>query len=429
MRLSKIIGVVVVLTVGLIGCASKEKTEEKEVVIWHWMNDRKDAFDELSRKYTLHTGIPVKFKLFFPPDIYSQKVIAAARAGNLPEIFGILGEKQSLGSFIKAGHILDLSPYMKENSAEWENRFYPQTLQTTEFKKKNSYDVPPGLYGVPIDTTLMQFVYNKNLFNQAGLDSNNPPQTFEEFVSYAQTIKNKLGVDGFICGWGEGWLLNCLSTEWAINIMGEEKFIRTIEGKIPYTDAGWIRVFSLFGALRAADVLSADITTMINKEAEDLFSKEKAAMAFNGSWSVNVYKQLAPDLDYAFFSLPRASNTAFKVWGGAGSSFMVNAKSANKNEAVKFLKWLTAEEQQKALIKETNNLPSIKNCEQDLPPILSSIMHNLDRITHPNIWPYNEDSRVLEVMNKNLQQIVMGIKTPQEAAQEIQEIKLRVLKK
>ena len=95
------------------GCAPKGPPEKK-ITAWHWMNDRKDAFEVLAEEYQELTGIPVKFKLFFPPDIYAQKVIAAARAGNLPEVFGILGEKKMLASFINAGHILDLSSYMKE---------------------------------------------------------------------------------------------------------------------------------------------------------------------------------------------------------------------------------------------------------------------------------------------------------------------------
>ncbi|UCD15771.1 MAG: extracellular solute-binding protein [Candidatus Omnitrophota bacterium] len=426
MHLSKVVWCFIVIIALISGCAPRQDTDEKKIVIWHWMNDRKSAFEELAKRYTSQTNIPVKFKLFFPPDIYSQKVIAAARAGSLPEIFGILGEKKSLSSFIKAGHILDLTPVMKENANEWKDSFYPQTLQTTVFEKGNFYDVKPGIYGVPIDTTLMQFVYNRELFKRAGLDPDKPPQTFDEFITYAQTIKDKLGVDGFICGWGEGWLLNCLATEWAINIMDEQRFIQTLEGKIPYTDEKWIQVFSLFEKIKDSGILAADITTMINKEAEDAFSKGKAAFSFNGSWSVNVYKQLSPELDYAFFSLPKAANASFKIWGGAGSSFMVKAKSSNKDEAIKFLKWLTARKQQKFLIKNTNNLAAIKGCEQDLPPILSPLTDNLDRLTHPNIWPYNEDSRVIEVMNKGLQQTVMGVKTPQEVAQEVQQIKQRV---
>jgi hypothetical protein len=50
-------------------------------------------------------------------------------------------------------------------------------------------------------------------------------------------------------------------------------------------------------------------------------------------------------------------------------------------------------------------------------------------LTHPNVWPDNEDSQVIEVMNQGLQQIVMGIKTPEQLAKEIEEKKQRVLRK
>jgi ABC-type glycerol-3-phosphate transport system substrate-binding protein len=407
----------------LIGCAKPPK--EKKIVIWHWMIDRQPAFEELAQRYQATTGIEVEFKLFFPPDIYSQKVIAAARAGNLPDIFGILGEKKTLGSFIKAGHILNLTPYMKKGG--WQDRFYPQTLKIVIFGEGNSYKVEPGIYGVPIDTTVMQFVYNKSLLKEAGLDPSNYPRTFQDFINYAKKAKEVLGVDGFICGWGEGWLLNALATEWAINLMGEDKFLKTIEGKVPYTDKEWVELFSLFAILKDSGILASNIATITNKEAEDAFSRGKAVFSFNGSWSINVYKQLAPELEYAFFSLPAVSDKfPIKIWGGAGSSFMINAKSPFREEAVNFLEWLTQKEQQLFLIKETNNLPAIKNCEGDLPPILSSLVGNLDILTHPDTWPCNEDSRVIEVINRGLQQIVMGIKSPQEVAQEIQRTKERV---
>jgi raffinose/stachyose/melibiose transport system substrate-binding protein len=168
---------------------------------------------------------------------------------------------------------------------------------------------------------------------------------------------------------------------------------------------------------------------MINKESEDAFSKGNAAFSFNGSWAVNVYKQLGPDLNYTFFSLPQVSSQPAKVWGGAGSSFMINAHSPNAKIAIEFLKWLTSKEQQEFLIRETNNLPAIKGCEDTLSPTLKSLLPALSMLTHPNVWPDNEDSQVIEVMNQGLQQIVMGIKTPEQLAKEIEEKKQRVLRK
>ncbi|MEI8350269.1 MAG: sugar ABC transporter substrate-binding protein [Candidatus Omnitrophota bacterium] len=426
LRLVKILTVILLLASG---CA-QQKSTSKKIVIWHWMNDRKPAFETLSKQYKEKTGIDVEFKLFFPPDIYSQKVIAAARAGNLPEIFGILGEKRTVGSFVKAGYILDLTPYMEAGNNAWKDSFYNQALEVTIFKPGNTYGVTPGIYGVPIDTTLIEFIYNKKLFSDAGIDPNQPPKTLAEFIAYAKKIKASQKVNGFVCGWGEGWLLDCLATEWAINLMGEEKFFKTIQGTVPYTDKDWITVFSLFAELRDAGILSPNITTMINKEAEDQFSKGQAAFSFNGSWTVNVYKQLGPDLNYGFFPLPKISEKfPAKIWGGAGAAFIVNSHSPNKEEAVKLLQWLTEKPQQEFLIKETNNLPAIRNCDENIPTVLKPLLKDLTILTHPNIWPYNEDSRVIEVIDKGLQQIVMGIKTPEEVAHEIQAVKKRVLAK
>ena len=417
----------------LTGCGAQKPKEDK-LVIWHWMTDRKDAFSELAQKYTQESGLKVEFKLFFPPKIYSQKVIAAARAKTLPDIFGILGERETLSAFIKAGYILNLSPYMKEEVdqeaeelVKWQDTFYPQTLRIVTFDENNTYGVGAGIYGVPIDTAIMQFIYNKTLFKEAGLDPEKSPETVDEFITLAQDIKEKTGTAGFICGWGEGWLINALATEWAINSMGEDKFLKTLEGKIPYTDPAWINVFSLFAKLKDSGILASNIATMTNKEAEAAFAEGKAAFSFNGSWSVNAYKQLSKSLDYAFFSLPKASGDhPIKVWGGAGSSFMVNPNSPKKDPAIKFLKWLSAKKQQEFLAKETNNLPAIKDVDQKLPPILKSLLGTFGSLTHPDIWPRNEDSRVIEIMNRGLQQIVMGLKTPEEVAREIQNKKEKV---
>jgi ABC-type glycerol-3-phosphate transport system substrate-binding protein len=409
--------------------SNPNKPVEKKVVVWHWMNDRQDALASLAKKYTLETGVPVEFKLFSPEDIYRQKVIAAARAGELPEVFGILGEKKTLASFITAGDISELTSYMEENNKEWENHFYRQALNVTIFSADNFYKVKPGIYGVPIDITLMQFVYNKKLFKDAGLNPDRAPATLDELVSMAKKIKEKTGADGFISGWGESWLLNSLAMEWAINIMGEEKFYQTIAGKVPYTDPDWIAVFSQFSKLKDSGILSSNITTIINKESESAFSTDKSAFSYTGSWSFNVYKQSSANLDYAFFGLPKVSDKfPSKIWGGAGSSFMVYDKSPNKAEAIKFLKWLTQVDQQKFLAKETNNLPAVKGCEAEIAPVLRPLLSDLNNLTHPNNWPANEDYRVTEVFNKGLQEIVMGLKSPEQLAKEVQEVKQRVFK-
>ncbi|MBZ0167204.1 MAG: extracellular solute-binding protein, partial [Candidatus Omnitrophica bacterium] len=126
---------------------------------------------------------------------------------------------------------------------------------------------------------------------------------------------------------------------------------------------------------------------------------------------------------------PIGTKFPMKIWGGAGSSFVVNAKTPNKAKAIAFLKWLSAEEQQAFLAKETRNLPANRKALSAIPEILSDFAKVMDNTTHPTVWKYNELPKVTEAFDKGLQSIVIGEKTPKQVAEEVQKIKEREMKK
>jgi raffinose/stachyose/melibiose transport system substrate-binding protein len=129
--------------------------------------------------------------------------------------------------------------------------------------------------------------------------------------------------------------------------------------------------------------------------------------------------------------LPPAASKQFPVsiWGGAGSSFMVNARSKNKEEAVKFLKWLTELDQQAYLAENTSNPPANKYALKRVSPIIAQFADDMERITHPNAWDISESPQVLETFNKGIQSIIIGEKSPEQVAQETQKIKQKVMAK
>ena len=102
---------------------------------------------------------------------------------------------------------------------------------------------------------------------------------------------------------------------------------------------------------------------------------------------------------------------------------MVNGTSPNKDKAIAFLKWLTAKDQQMLLAQETHNLPSNKEAASGVSEILGEFAKGMEESTHPNIWPLNEDSSVSEAFDRGLQAIIIGEKTPEQVAQEVQTAK------
>ena len=419
----------------LLGCGEKKEetalpaNKKITLTVWHWMTDRDSALQALAAQYEQLSAVKVNFELYAPSDAYSQKVRAAAQGNNLPDIFSVLGEKRDFSAYVKVGYIADLTSYLEADNQEWKKRFFSKALATNEFAEGNAYGVKAGIYGIPIDMMAIMMLYNKALFKELGLDPNKPPVHWEDFLEIGKKIK-EAKKQGLVSGWGEIWMIDCLANNFAINLMGKDKVLATIKGEVAYTDPDWIRVFTLFKEMQDAGLLYNGLVSMINKTAEQLFANGKAVFAFNGSWCVNVYQGMNPDLKYGVMLPPRVSDKfPGSIWGGAGSSFMVYDKSANKEEAVKFLRWLSDREQQIFLAQETRNLPSNKDAAGRISPVLAEFSRAIEYSTHPRIWGVSEFSQVIEAFDKGIQSIIIGEKTPEQVAQEVQKIKERELAK
>jgi ABC-type glycerol-3-phosphate transport system substrate-binding protein len=387
------------------------------------MTDREDAFQQLAEQYQKETGIQIKLELYAPSDAYASRVRAAAQTNTLPDIFGVLGESRDLASFINSGYVANLQEAMAAQGGTWQKQFFAKALATNSFQSGNQYQVPPGIYGIPIDVTNIQMLYNKDLFKQAGLNPEEPPQTWAELISDWHKLK-AAGIPGLVSGWGETWMIDCFANNYAFNILGEKKVLDTYRGQVPYTDPDWIRVLTIFDDLRKEDLLVSGVVTMVNKTAEQTFANGKAAFAFNGSWCVNVYKGMSPDLHFGALLPPALSpKNPMRIWGGAGSSFMVNAQSPQKEEAIKFLRWLTEPPQQLVLSKETLNLPANRQAVKDLPAVLASFASQMDATTHPSQWPVTEKPTITEALDKGIQSILVGEKTPSQVGAEVQKLK------
>ncbi len=423
--LKKVCLVIVVMCLALTGCG-KGQGDINAVTVWHWMTDRHNAFLELAERYYDETGIWIDFQ-FFSPSVYSQKIVAAAQARILPDIYGILDNKKVVADFIKAGFVANLRSDFEADDKAWEGVFFTKALEGNRFGRGNSYGVDEGIYGVPVDMMNIQLVYNKRLLAEAGVKK--VPETFNEFLAAADLLKAR-GITPFVSGWAELWLAGCFASNYAFNIMGEEKIMATFRGEVPYTDPDWVQVLGIFDTLSRRGVLAEGIVTKSNKLAEQDFALERAAFAFNGSWCINVYHGMNPNLSYGVMIPPPITlRHRLLIWGAEGGAFRVNAASFRREKAIDFLKWLTATEQQAFLAETTKNLPANKNAVASLPAELMEFGRGLAWTTHPSIWELDEDAVVSEKFLKGIQSIIIGEKTPEAVAAEVQQVKARQMER
>ncbi|MCX5781203.1 MAG: extracellular solute-binding protein [Elusimicrobia bacterium] len=395
---------------------SKKAEQKADVSIWHWMTDRQDAFEKLAAQYEKENGVKVIFETYAPSEVYRDKVRAAASGKLLPEIYSPLGDKRELAAYINSGYVADLTDEMNKG---WKNIFFNKPLGQSTYSEGNEWKVKPGIYGVPFDVNAILIFYNKDLFKKAGLDPEKPPKTWNEFIETGKKLK-AAGIQPFATGFGEPWLVGAFVASYEWNLLGKEGMIDTIKGKIKYTDPLWIRVIGLLDEMRKNGMFAAGVATMVNKDAERTFATGRAAMAFNGSWGVNVYRGMNPQLNYGVMLPPSISDAKHPllIFGGEGSSFNINPNSPNKEKAIAFLKWLTAKEQQLLLAEETLNIPSNKQALENLSPILKEFARNIEK-TFPSL-PVVESWQVTNVINTGLQAIIIGEKNPETIAKEIQ---------
>jgi multiple sugar transport system substrate-binding protein len=69
------------------------------------------------------------------------------------------------------------------------DQFWPGALKSDTWEGK--------LYGVPTNNETMAFIYNKQVFADAGLDPESPPATWADVVAYSKQIKDETGKNGY----------------------------------------------------------------------------------------------------------------------------------------------------------------------------------------------------------------------------------------
>ncbi|GAA5083903.1 ABC-type glycerol-3-phosphate transport system substrate-binding protein [Thermocatellispora tengchongensis] len=86
----------------------------------------------------------------------------------------------------------------------------------TEFDKRAlapATDANGRIHGLPTSEFALGLIYNRDLFDKAGLDPDKPPATWDEVRAAAKTIKGKTGVPGFAVPTTEntgGWIFTAM---------------------------------------------------------------------------------------------------------------------------------------------------------------------------------------------------------------------------
>ncbi|MDC3415819.1 extracellular solute-binding protein [Aquibacillus salsiterrae] len=224
-------------------------------------------------------------------------------------------------------------------------------------------DTDGKLYGMPVNLEGYGFVYNKDLFEQAGITE--PPKTLSELKAAAQKLQDN-GITPFAAGYGEWWVIG----QHLLNIpfAQQDDPVAFIEGL--YDGSETIvgnEKFEQFQEVIDTEIGFGNenpITTDYNTQVT-LFASGETAMLQQGNWTENMIYEINPDINMAFLPIPLNDDAdADRLPVGVPNNWVLNKNSENLDEAKAFLNWMVSSETGKRYItEEFAFIPAFDNIE------------------------------------------------------------------
>ncbi|GGS21212.1 extracellular solute-binding protein [Streptomyces griseoviridis] len=286
-----------------------------------------------------HKDIKVDF-VNVPFDQAQNKFDTAAGSKGAPDV--LRSEVGWTPAFAKKGFFLPLDG--TEALAD-QDKFQSSLIEQATYEGK--------VYGVPLVTDTLALVYNKALFEKAGVDV---PKTWDDLKKAAATIKEKTGVDGYqgsTAGYYGQPFLYGEGTD-TVDAEGKKITVASAEAKKAYRT--WLGLFDGEGLGKA------DTTADAYAHKQDAFVNGKVASIIEGPWEItNFYKGSAfKDKDNLGIATVPAGSTgeAGAPTGGHNLSVYAGSDEAHQKAALKLVNFMTSAKSQETVALKNSTLPT-----------------------------------------------------------------------
>lgn len=196
------------------------------------------------------------------------------------------------------------------------------------------------VFCVPMASVIHGFFYNKDIFDQYGLQE---PTTRAEFFEILQTLKDN-GETPLVMGTADQWesatmgFQNIGPNYWK----GEEGRLALIAGTAKYTDEPYIQTWQDLAEWSA--FLPEGFESVKNSDAQSLFTLGRGVIYPTGSWEISLFEKDAA-FNMGIFPpyLPNAGDTCY-ISDHTDIAIGMNAATTHPEEARTFLSWVASEE-------------------------------------------------------------------------------------
>ena len=192
---------------------------------------------------------------------------------------------------------------------------------------------------VPMASVIHGFIYNKDIFKEVGVE---PPKTEEEFLAVLEKIKAQGTYTPLVMGTNDQWEAATMGFQ---NIgpnywKGEEGRKGLIDGTAKLTDKPYVDTFAALA--KWAPYMGDGYKAHTYPDSQNLFGLGKGAIYAAGSWDISTFR--GQKVNMGAFKAPPPAGSDCYISDHTDIGIGLNAKSANSEEAKKFLDWVGSEE-------------------------------------------------------------------------------------
>lgn len=309
--------------------ATAATAQDAELIIESWRNDDLAIWQEkiIPAFEAEHPGIKVKFTPSAPAE-YNAVLNSKLDAGSAGDIITCRPFDASLALY-DAGHLTDLSAI--------------SGMSNFSSVAKSGWSTDDGsvTYCVPMASVIHGFIYNKDAFEEVGVEV---PQTEQEFFAALEKFKEDGNYIPMAMGTNDQWEAATMGYN---NIgpnywKGEEGRNALIAGEQKLTDEGWIAPFRQLA--KWGDYLGDGFEAQTYPDSQNIFTLGRAAIYPAGSWEISGFNTQA-DFEMGAFNPPvaNAGDTCY-ISDHTDIGIGMNAATDNAEAATTFLNWVASSE-------------------------------------------------------------------------------------
>lgn len=361
-----------------------------------------------------HPNVNIKITVL-ENEAFKTKLTTVMQGGTPPDIFQSWGGG-TMNDQINAGLLKDITPDLDADGGAWRNSFAPGALAVYALDGKN--------YGVPWDMGMVGWWYNKDLFTQAGITK--VPTTWTELIDDVKTLK-AAGITPISVAGKDTWTGMHIWSYLATRLCGKEGFLAAANRTGSFTDQCFVDAGNKLQELIDLEPFQPGFLGMVHDEMQGTFGNGKAAMELSGQWAPQVETAQSASgtgiANLGFFAFPSVEGGAGKLTDamGGGNGFAIG-KNASP-EAIDFVKYLTAVEQQKRIAAAGVGIPVVKGGEAGLTDAnMLEVQKGFAAADYFQLY-YDQymPSAMGSILNDAVAGLFAGTSTPEQVAQAIED--------